>query len=162
MRHRLFAAAPLLALLALAACHPSAFPPNVTPPKAAAPARPAPPSNAPATAPHAAADGPVTLTTGPAPRRLTVSPEGLPLPPAEAGKRFVEAHCSSCHAVGALGASPNPRSPPFREVVKRYPPESLAEAFNEGIVVGHSNMPPFVMSPEQADDVVAYLKTLAP
>jgi mono/diheme cytochrome c family protein len=133
MRHRLAAAA-VIGLTALGACREHPFPPNVAPPKAADTAR---------------------LV------KLTASSLGQPRPPAEAGRAYVEAHCSSCHAVGDLGASPNPQAPPFRLVVTRYPPGDLAEAFSEGIVVGHPKMPPFVMSAEEADDVIAYLKTLA-
>jgi cytochrome c len=159
MRHRLIAAAPLAGLLLLGACQERPFPPNVQPPRAAEPATPRPPQPQPPRPKPA----PARFIRGEAALSMAGSPaDANPIPPAEAGLRFAKAHCSACHAIGDTGASPNPRSPPFRQIVKRYPPENLAEAFNEGIVVGHGKMPPFVMSPEQADDVIAYLKTLAP
>ena len=46
---------------------------------------------------------------------------------------------------------------------KNYPIENLAEAFAEGIGVGHSGdvqMPEFVLSPDEIDDLLTYLATL--
>jgi mono/diheme cytochrome c family protein len=42
----------------------------------------------------------------------------------------------------------------------RYPVESLQEALVEGVRTGHPNMPEFQLDPDQASDVIAYLKTL--
>jgi cytochrome c len=83
--------------------------------------------------------------------------------PAIAGLAFVQAHCSSCHATGRSGASPNPEAPPFRTLHERYDVEGLAEALAEGIVVGHRGarqMPRFVLNPGEIDAVIAYLKSL--
>ena len=77
-----------------------------------------------------------------------------------AGKKLVEANCSRCHAVGPTGDSPLANVPPFREVVKRYPPESLGEALVEGIVTGHNEMPEFVFTADQATEIIAYLDSL--
>ena len=77
-----------------------------------------------------------------------------------AGKKLVEANCSRCHAVGPAGDSPLAKAPPFREVVKRYPPDSLGEALVEGIVTGHNEMPEFVFEADQAVAIIAYLNSL--
>ena len=77
-----------------------------------------------------------------------------------AGKMLVEANCSRCHAVGPTGDSPLAKAPPFREVVTRYPPESLGEALVEGIVTGHNEMPEFVFEADQAEEIIAYLDSL--
>src|SRR5215207_4485991 len=77
-----------------------------------------------------------------------------------AGKKLVEANCSRCHAVGVTGDSPLAKAPPFREVVTRYPPESLGEALVEGIVTGHNEMPEFVFEADQATEIIAYLDSL--
>ena len=77
-----------------------------------------------------------------------------------AGKMLVEANCSRCHAVGLTGDSPLAKAPPFREVVTRYPPESLGEALVEGIVTGHNEMPEFVFESDQAMEIIAYLDSL--
>ena len=59
--------------------------------------------------------------------------EGSP----QRGRRFVEAHCARCHAVGRAGPSPLAAAPPFRRLHERYPVEDLKEALAEGIVTGH-------------------------
>jgi cytochrome c len=91
-----------------------------------------------------------------------------PEPPtgdAASGRAIVERNCQSCHAIGPEGASPVADAPPFRELVKRWPPENLAEALGEGIDVAHNGkvqMPEFELEPEQIDDLIAYLETLQP
>jgi mono/diheme cytochrome c family protein len=76
------------------------------------------------------------------------------------GRRILKAECSRCHAIGRTGKSPNPKSPPFRKVVKRYPPDSLVEALGEGITTGHNDMPEFIFEPDEIMDIVAYLQGL--
>ncbi len=78
----------------------------------------------------------------------------------ERGKRVLDANCSRCHAIGPEGASHHPEAPPFREVVKRYPPETLAEALAEGISSGHPDMPEFVFEPGDIGAIIAYLNSL--
>lgn len=77
-----------------------------------------------------------------------------------AGRKLVEDNCSRCHAIGVTGDSPLAKAPPFREVVERYPPESLGEALVEGIVTGHNEMPEFVFEADQAAEIIAYLDSL--
>lgn len=84
--------------------------------------------------------------------------------PGDAGRglALVEARCSSCHAVGKAGDSPYPAAPPLRTLHMKYDVEGLAEAFAEGILVGHrgpQQMPEFVLTPEEIDDLIAYLKS---
>ena len=57
------------------------------------------------------------------------------------GFTLIHRECSGCHATGVTDVSPNPKSPPFREVVKSYPPDNIVEALAEGIVTGHNDMP---------------------
>lgn len=78
------------------------------------------------------------------------------------GQRLAEINCASCHAIGTSGESPNPLSPPFRTFSRNYPVNRLEEAFAEGILVGHkgpAQMPEFVLTPEEIDDLIAYLKS---
>jgi mono/diheme cytochrome c family protein len=77
-----------------------------------------------------------------------------------AGKELAELHCSRCHAVGNEGASLLEGAPPLRDLKLRYPIEDLAEALAEGIVTAHPQMPVFTFSPEQIDDLLAYLDSL--
>ncbi len=76
------------------------------------------------------------------------------------GQRFLRANCAQCHAILKGDASPLAIAPPFRDLHKRYPVESLAEALAEGIVTGHPTMPEFRLDPDQIEHVIAYLKTL--
>ena len=79
------------------------------------------------------------------------------------GEFLARENCSTCHAVGPVGVSPYPLAPPFRTLPKKYDVEGLAEALAEGIVVGNTGarqMPAFVLSVEEIDDLIAYLKSL--
>ncbi|MEM1047472.1 MAG: cytochrome c [Pseudomonadota bacterium] len=78
------------------------------------------------------------------------------------GKAFAEANCARCHAIGRVGESPLAEAPPFRDLHTRYPIESLAEAFAEGIVTGHPEMPEFELDARQIDAILAYMKSLSP
>ncbi|MBN8913825.1 MAG: cytochrome c [Rhizobiales bacterium] len=78
----------------------------------------------------------------------------------EKGRQALESRCSRCHAIGLEGESPHEEAPPFREVVKRYPPESLEESLAEGITSGHPDMPEFILAPDEIAAVVTYLHTL--
>ncbi len=42
----------------------------------------------------------------------------------------------------------------------RYPVESLAEGFAEGITTGHPGMPEFRFEPDEIDSLIAFLKSL--
>lgn len=78
------------------------------------------------------------------------------------GKALVETNCAKCHAVGASDASAHPSAPPFRDLSKRYPVDALEEAFAEGIVTGHEDMPEFQATPQQIADIIAYLASIQP
>lgn len=79
--------------------------------------------------------------------------------PAE-GQRLAEIHCARCHAIGADGEGRHPMAPPFRTLSRNYPLNALEEAFAEGILVGHRDMPEFQLDPRQIDDLVAYLNSV--
>lgn len=79
------------------------------------------------------------------------------------GEFFARENCSTCHAVGRVGASPYPLAPPFRTLPSKYDVEGLAEALAEGIVVGNTGvrqMPVFILSVDEIEDLIAYLKSL--
>lgn len=79
----------------------------------------------------------------------------------ERGRAIAEAKCARCHAIGNQGKSPMALAPPFRELPQRYPVEHLAEAFAEGIVVGHPAMPEFTFDPPEIDALLSYLQSLS-
>ena len=78
----------------------------------------------------------------------------------EMGEALAQAQCARCHAVGFFGESPLDQAPPFRRLHERYPIEQLAEAFAEGIVVDHTEMPAFELQPREIDALLAYLGSL--
>ena len=76
------------------------------------------------------------------------------------GETLARTNCARCHAVGRVGASPLGEAPPFRDLHTRYPVEDLGESLAEGIRTGHPGMPEFRFDPDQAEALIAYLKTL--
>lgn len=76
------------------------------------------------------------------------------------GKAIVEASCSRCHAVGAAGASPNPKAPEFRRLQTRHPVQALREPMSRGIAATHEEMPKFALKELEVDAIVAYMNSL--
>ena len=80
--------------------------------------------------------------------------------PALQGFDLLRTNCARCHAIDAASQSPEPKAPPFREVVKKYDPDALEEALAEGIVTGHEKMPEFAFEPQEITTIIVYLDTL--
>jgi len=76
------------------------------------------------------------------------------------GRRLAEIHCARCHAIGGEGESRHAMAPPFRTLSRNYPVGALEEAFAEGVLVGHPDMPEFEFEPAQVDAIVAYLQSV--
>ncbi|MEX3006942.1 cytochrome c [Hoeflea sp. TYP-13] len=81
-------------------------------------------------------------------------------PDVQRGRVLADTYCSMCHSIDKVGPSPLSIAPPFRELHESYPVEALEEALVEGIVTGHPSMPQFSFDPDQASNLIAYLKTL--
>lgn len=82
--------------------------------------------------------------------------------PVADGQAIIAENCARCHAAGRTGESTHKDAPPFRIVVTRYPPETLAEALGEGISTGHPDMPVFTFEPDEIAAIIAYMETLQP
>jgi mono/diheme cytochrome c family protein len=80
----------------------------------------------------------------------------------ERGRAMVTERCARCHAIDKSSASPHKSAPPFWTLGARYPIEDLEEAFAEGIVVGHPDMPNFEFSASEINDILAFLESLQP
>lgn len=80
---------------------------------------------------------------------------------ADTGRELLERLCSNCHGVGPNEKSRHPSAPPFRQVMKRYKAEALAEALAEGLMTGHPDMPEFSFEPDQVNAIVEYLDGLS-
>ena len=81
-------------------------------------------------------------------------------PSEQRGQHFARTNCARCHSIDKATPSPLKIAPPFRELHKRYPIESLAEAFAEGISTGHPSMPEFQLPPDQINDLLSFMRTL--
>lgn len=81
-------------------------------------------------------------------------------PDVERGRRLAERSCARCHDIGLAGDSPFVAAPPFRTLHERYPVEDLTESLAEGISTGHPAMPEFILSVDQIQDFLAYLRSL--
>ena len=76
------------------------------------------------------------------------------------GRTIAETLCASCHSIERIGFSPHPDAKPFRDFSENYPIRSLAEAFAEGIMVGHPDMPVFQFEESDIDPLLAYIESL--
>lgn len=81
-------------------------------------------------------------------------------PSVQRGITLARTYCARCHSIDKLSPSQLTIAPPFRELHKRYPVESLEEGLAEGLVTGHPTMPQFRFEPDQIGDFIAFLKSL--
>jgi mono/diheme cytochrome c family protein len=91
---------------------------------------------------------------------LMISTAMAASPAERRGRAFAKANCVRCHSIDRTSQSRLDRAPPFRILHKRYPIETLAEAFAEGIYTGHAAMPAFELDPDQINDLLSFLKSL--
>lgn len=78
------------------------------------------------------------------------------------GHDLALARCAACHAVDALGTSPNRRAPPFRTLSGRYVELTLHRKLTEIAETGHYDMPPVPVHSNEVRDIAAYLNSLEP
>lgn len=76
------------------------------------------------------------------------------------GEAVAEAACAECHAIGADGDSPHADAPPFRFLHRTVEIGALRQAFAEGKVTDHPDMPNWAFDPLDLDGLVAYLETV--
>lgn len=92
---------------------------------------------------------------------VTMTSPAFAASPAELrGRAFAKTNCARCHSIDRHTPSPLTIAPPFRTLRKKYPLDTLAEAFAEGIDTGHPTMPMFTLEPDQINDLLAFLKSL--
>lgn len=79
-----------------------------------------------------------------------------------AGRNLAKNYCSQCHAIGRSDRSLHAAAPPFRDLSKRLPIDSLEGRFLEGISTSHPDMPNWWLDPTQDRQMLAYLKSVQP
>ena len=76
------------------------------------------------------------------------------------GQGIAEAACASCHAVGKDDVSQHADAPAFRTIGQKYSVWTLDEAFAEGIMVGHPDMPVWELIPEDIEGLLTYMDSI--
>src|SRR6476469_3304487 len=68
--------------------------------------------------------------------------------------------CSRCHAIGLTGNSPHPAAPRFRSLDNQIDLSKLAQRIRGGLLTGHEDMPMFRFDRDDADAMVAYIRSI--
>lgn len=98
----------------------------------------------------ATGDMPATAASDRAPENVRI----------QRGRHLAMTNCSSCHAIGTWGESRHPLAPPFRYLSRNYRVNELEEAFAEGVLVGHPDMPQFTLTPDDTDALLSYIQSV--
>jgi mono/diheme cytochrome c family protein len=85
---------------------------------------------------------------------------GRPVDAADAarGEALARQWCASCHSIDARVRADSP--PDFASVARR--PETSESSLRAWLAVPHPTMPDFQLSRADAEDLVAYIRSLAP
>jgi mono/diheme cytochrome c family protein len=76
------------------------------------------------------------------------------------GKQLAQRLCGDCHAIGQSGASPLPAAPRFRTLDDRIDLSALPRRIQDGLLSGHQDMPMFRFTRDDADALVAYMRSV--
>lgn len=76
------------------------------------------------------------------------------------GRDTAQRLCASCHAIDRGERSPIATAPAFRRMAPGVDLDRMAERLQNGIVVGHPEMPAFVLREHEARSLVAYIRSL--
>ena len=76
------------------------------------------------------------------------------------GKVIAQGLCSRCHAIETTGESPLPAAPRFRSLDGRTDLNKLAQRIRGGLLTGHEDMPMFRFDRDDADAMVAYIRSI--
>ena len=76
------------------------------------------------------------------------------------GRVLARGLCGGCHATGKVGESSHVAAPPFRWLDRQLDLDKFSRRLREGLLGTHRDMPMFRFSRDDADALVAYLRTL--
>lgn len=91
---------------------------------------------------------------------IVLSVPGSAQDPAVRGRALLKELCASCHAIDKLDRSPLPAAPPFRVLGQSLELDRLTERLRDGLSSSHRDMPEFRFNEDDANAVVAYLRTI--
>jgi cytochrome c len=80
--------------------------------------------------------------------------------PIQRGQVIARGMCSPCHAIGTSGESRHPAAPRFRVLDNHTDLSKLSRRIREGILTGHEDMPLFRFNNDDADAMVAYIRSI--
>jgi mono/diheme cytochrome c family protein len=90
---------------------------------------------------------------------LAATSHALEIGDLEKGAILARDTCSQCHAIrGGRLLSPNLRAPTFAELATT--PGMTSAALTVALTTPHAGMPMFVLTPEQRQDIIAYILSL--
>jgi tetratricopeptide (TPR) repeat protein len=94
-------------------------------------------------------------------KRLEPAPAGATSPASDRlirqGKEIAEKSCGSCHAVGLKDVSREKNAPEFRNLSRRHPNLTLRAPIERAIAVAHDALPPFNLSNQEVEAIIAYI-----
>jgi len=76
------------------------------------------------------------------------------------GEVIANGLCSHCHAIGRTGNSPHAAAPRFRSLENQTDLSKLAQRIRGGLLTGHEDMPMFRFGRDDADAMVAYIRSI--
>jgi len=76
------------------------------------------------------------------------------------GRVLARGLCGGCHAIGKTGESPHIAAPQFRLLDRQLDLDKFPQRLRGGLLGTHRDMPMFRFSRDDADALVAYLRTL--
>jgi mono/diheme cytochrome c family protein len=79
---------------------------------------------------------------------------------ARRGQALVTRMCGNCHAIGKEGNSPHPSAPAFRNLERNMDLSELVVRLRRGPIAGHEDMPVFRFTRDEAQAIVAYLRSI--
>lgn len=80
--------------------------------------------------------------------------------PQQRGEVIARGLCSPCHAIGRTGESKHPAAPRFRQLDDQTDLSKLSNRIREGMLTGHEDMPMFRFDRDDADAMVAYIRSV--
>jgi cytochrome c len=78
----------------------------------------------------------------------------------EQGTLLAMTFCAQCHAIGVTDASPHAQAPAFRALDQRVDLDTFFKRLREGVTSGHSDMPTFRFTRDDARAFIAYLRSI--
>jgi mono/diheme cytochrome c family protein len=76
------------------------------------------------------------------------------------GRELARGLCGGCHATGRTGDSPHIAAPRLREIDRQVDLDKFGRRLREGLLGTHRDMPMFRFTRDDADALVAYLRTI--